>query len=181
MNKLIITIVLIGLFLFLVPPVLAENISGQSASLTYKTENSITNYKKKLAIEAVLKKYRSPLVNQVDSFLQTCEKYQLDCYLLPAIAGLESTFGRFIWPNSYNPFGWGRGYLMFESWPESINAVAKGLRDNYVKKGAVDVYAIGPIYSESPTWAARVTRFINEFEKEETKLTLLSSEFPVEL
>lgn len=187
MKNLIISLIITGLFFFKGGTVMAEKQSGNSAELSLsikidkKEQDSLNLKRKVLAIKSVLNRYNSPMVGSEQSFIEACEKYDLDCYLLPSIAGLESTFGRFIWPNSYNPFGWGRGYLMFKSWSESIDAVAKGLRDNYVNKGAENVYTIGRIYSESPTWATRVSWLMIEFEKEEEKLSLFSSNFPVKL
>ena len=166
---------------------MAEKLAGNSAELSLsakidkKEQDSLNLKRKELAIKSVLSRYNSPMVGSERSFIEACSRYNLDCYLLPSIAGLESTFGRFIWPDSYNPFGWGRGYLMFAGWSESIAAVAKGLRENYVNKGAENVYTIGRIYSESPTWAARISWFMAEFEKEEKKLSLLSTEIPVKL
>ncbi len=180
-------LIITGLFLFKSGLVMAENQAGNSAQLALsvkfnKEEQEALDLKRKeLAIRAVLNRYDSPMAGQEKSFIEACKKYNLDCYLLPSIAGLESTFGRFILPNSYNPFGWGRGYLMFNGWPESIDAVGQGLRNNYINRGAEGVYGIGPIYSESPTWAVRVAWFMNEFEKEEGKISLLSSDFPVKL
>ena len=71
---------------------------------------------KKVAIYRTLAKYNSPLVNEVDAFLNACMSYGINCYLLPSISGVESTFGRFLMPDSHNPFGWGGGYLYFPSW-----------------------------------------------------------------
>jgi len=187
MKKITLILIITGLFLFKGETVMAEKQAANSAELSLsikidkEEQDSINLKKKELAIKSVLSRYNSPMVENEKSFIEACTTYDLDCYLLPSIAGLESTFGRFIWPNSYNPFGWGRGYLMFESWSESIDVVAKGLRDNYVSKGAENVYKIGSIYSESPTWAVRVSWFMAEFEKEEEKLSLFSSNFPVKL
>jgi hypothetical protein len=175
------------LFLALTSSVEAASVAGESASLAFSTRankaeiEAIRDFKKKLAIEAVLERYDSPMVEATDSFLATCKKYSLNCYLLPSIAGLESTFGRFIYPNSYNPFGWGRGYIMFNEWSESIDAVGAGLRNNYINAGAQSVEEIGSIYSESDTWAIRIRWFMNEFEKEEKKLSLYDEDFPVQL
>jgi hypothetical protein len=173
---------------FLVAPVKAEIIAGSSAPLLInqsfidnKVAEELREKKLKIVIETVLKRYDSPLVGESESFVKTCIKYQINCYFLPAIAGLESTFGKFIYPNSYNPFGWGRGYMMFDSWSEGFDAVAKGLKSGYIKKGAETIEEIGPIYSESPTWAVRVNNFINQFEAEEEKMNLLSDRFPVQL
>ncbi len=173
----------IFLFLF-AQPTYAEKIAGNSAVITYNISIQSSEsrfFLKRLAIKRVLDKYDAPLVGETDSFINTCRKYDLNCYLLPSIAGLESTFGRFIYPNSHNPFGWDRGYMMFDSWSQGIEAVGKGLRKNYLNKGALTVNEIGPIYSESPTWSKRVQYFMNEFEREETKLQLYLSQEPVEL
>lgn len=186
--KKIITLITISFFFFLSAfPIRGEIIAGASAPLirnSFIDQADIEKLRQKktqAAIETVLKRYNSPMAGDADSFVKACIKYQIDCYLLPSIAGLESTFGRFIWPNSYNAFGWARGYMMFNNWEEGIETVAKGLKNGYIKKGALTVEDIGPIYSESPTWAVRVNYFINQFEKEEAKMTLLSDQFPVEL
>jgi len=110
----------------------AEIIAGASAPLVHKSyvsQNDIEQLRQrkiKISIESVLKRYDSPMSKESDAFVKTCIKYQIDCYLLPAIAGLESTFGKFIYPNSYNPFGWGRGYTMFSNWSEDLTS---SLRD----------------------------------------------------
>lgn len=187
MKKLIAIIMISLLFFLSAIPAKAEIIAGASAPLTHrsfidtKDIEQLQEKKLQIVIESVLKRYNSPLSGESEAFVKACIKYQIDCFLLPSIAGLESTFGKFIWPNSYNPFGWARGYMMFETWSEGIETVAKGLNNGYVKKGAQTVEEIGPIYSESPTWAIRVNFFINQFEKEEEKMTLLSDRFPVQL
>lgn len=188
-KKIILSTIITGLlFLFLVikKTFAIELISGASAQLAINTikETSIIDNKfkiKEIAIRQVLERYHSPLLGQEKAFITTCRQYDLDCYLLPSIAGLESTFGKFIYPNSYNPFGWGQGYIMFSNWEEGIDIVGKGLRKNYLNKGATDVWSIGPIYSESPTWATRVNWFIEQFKKEEEKIPLYSLDFPVQL
>ena len=181
-------LILFTLFFFLSAiPAKAEIIAGASAPLTHrsfidtKDIEQLQEKKLQIVIESVLKRYNSPLSGESEAFVKACIKYQIDCFLLPSIAGLESTFGKFIWPNSYNPFGWARGYMMFDSWSEGFDTVAKGLKNGYIKKGAESIEQIGPIYSESPTWAIRVNFFINQFEKEEEKMTLLSDQFPVQL
>ena len=146
----------------------SENIAGTSAYISDVHNLSVHDYNlKKNAIVKVLSKYESPLIQNADAFVETCLNYDLDCYLLPSISGLESTFGRFVHPGSYNPFGWGGGYIGFESWNQAINTVGLGLKDNYIAKGAVTVDQIGSIYAESPTWASRIHNFMYEFEQAE--------------
>src|SRR3989344_2698631 len=153
----------------------AENIAGQSAHILYPNKpvvSSVPLMKKRLTIKRMLLKYDSPLAGDVDTFINSCMEYVLDCYLLPSITGLESYFGRYTHPNSYNPFGWGGGYILFDTWGEAIQTVASGLRQNYANRGAVSVEEIGPIYAESKTWAVRVNHFMDLFDKEEQKLDL---------
>lgn len=189
MRKILSTFFLISIFFLSIQNVKAEQTAGSSAaikvtSLPIMSENSVDiqkMYKIKKAMQSVLKKYDSPLVNEIDNFVDACIAYKLDCYLLPSIAGLESTFGRFIWPNSYNPFGWGGGYIMFSNWKDGISTVAGGLRNNYINKGAQSIDDIGNIYSESSTWSTRVQYFMNSFRQEEAKLELFLSMNQVKL
>lgn len=160
--------------------------AGSSAILVASPKNEIANrishrdiaqdyMLKRRVITKVLQENNSPLVDSVDSFISTCANYQIDCYLLPSITRLESSFGQFTHPNSHNPFGWGGGYIMFNTWGDSIDAVGKGLRTNYIDKGAADVYDIGKIYAASPTWAVRVERFMNDFKRVESEESLQAS------
>ena len=126
---------------------------------------------KKVAIYRTLERYNSPLITEVDSFLNACLSYDINCYLLPSISGVESTFGRFLMPNSHNPFGWGGGYLYFDSWLISFLTVAKGLRENYIDHGLTSVEMIGPVYAPpSSTWAGKVLMFMRVFAEEESKI-----------
>ncbi|EKE13811.1 MAG: hypothetical protein ACD_12C00806G0001 [uncultured bacterium] len=187
MKKTIVSTIILILFFLFTTSARAEIIAGASAPLMHNSFIDISDIEElrqkniKIAIETVLNRYNSPMADSSDAFVKACIKYQIDCYLLPSIAGLESTFGKFIWPNSYNAFGWARGFMMFDSWDDGIDTVAKGLKKGYINKGALTVEDIGPIYSESSTWAARVNFFINQFEKEEKKMSLLSDQFPVQL
>jgi hypothetical protein len=184
MRKLITTLFLALIFFILALPTQAQNVAGNSAVIVRpKSENtdtaSVTT--KKMAIVKLLKKYNSPLAQEVNSFISTCVTYELDCYLLPSITGLESTFGKFTYPNSNNPFGWGGGLIMFENWSKGIETVGKGLRENYINKGADTVEKIAPIYAASPTWSSRVQYFIAEFKKEEENVAFILSSSGVEL
>ncbi|PIV08297.1 hypothetical protein COW57_05075 [Candidatus Roizmanbacteria bacterium CG17_big_fil_post_rev_8_21_14_2_50_39_7] len=178
MDKTIYSIVLTVL-LFAAPlsaaPVQAELIAGSSAAVSHLEINSTSSTSlqkislKRKAMTEVLKRYDAPLLSEVDSFLEACEKYNLDCYLLPAISGVESTFGRFLIPGTYNSFGWGRGVIAFTSFNQTIMTVGKGLRENYIDKGADTVDKIGRIYCEGDTWSGKVKFFMNKFEEEEKR------------
>lgn len=161
----------------------ADREAGQSARMSsapvveQKTNQAdiVALAAKRRAIKAVLEKYNSPMTDSVDAFMNACVKYDIDCYLLPAIAGLESSFGVHIWPDSHNAFGWGGGYIMFGTWADGIDTVAAGLRAGYVADGQITPDMIGRKYSESPTWSVRVNRFIAQFEQTEKPQALHSA------
>ncbi|MBI2641699.1 glucosaminidase domain-containing protein [Candidatus Roizmanbacteria bacterium] len=166
------------LLLFLLSPsaVYSEEVVSGASAQVYDTSMNKSErkslIKKQFVIKKMLEKHRSPLVIAVDDFIEACQKYNLDCYLLPSISGLESTFGKFIYPASFNPFGWDGGSMLFPSWREGILTVAQGLRENYINKGAQTIEQIAPIYAESPTWAERVSYFMDQFSNEEYKIEL---------
>ena len=195
MKKIIFILFLINIFFY---PffVFAEDKNkeaGRSAYISYKkilykyssdiSSFSIDRYffYKKYTIKKILEKYNSPLVNNVDDFIQSCFYYEIDCYFLPAIAGLESKFGHYVIPNSFNPFGWGGGYIFFTNWADAIDKVAYGIKNNYLNRGLENIEQIGRIYSESSNWAKKIEFFINEFEKEEENLRLYFEKNEVKL
>lgn len=186
MVKKLILLIAISSFLFIVIPAQAQLVAGNSATMYYTSESTLSYknsndlYLKKKVLKAYFEKIGSPMLPYIDSFLEACTTYDLDCYLLPAIAGIESTFGKFIAPGSNNPFGWGRGIIPFASFHEAIMTVGKGLRENYINKGAHTVEAIGAIYCEGNTWSGKVTYFMNLFEESE-KNQLFFSDSQVEL
>ena len=177
MGKTIFSIVLtVLLFASLgVAPARAQAIAGSSAAVSYVEKNSTTSISlqkialKRKAMTEVLKRYDAPLLSEVDSFIDACTTYNLDCYLLPSISGVESTFGRFLLPGTYNPFGWGRGEIAFKSFNQTIMTVGKGLREDYINKGADTVEKIGHVYCEGDTWSGKVKFFMSQFEEEEKK------------
>ncbi|MCR4329940.1 MAG: hypothetical protein NUV65_05350 [Candidatus Roizmanbacteria bacterium] len=122
----------------------------------------------RVAIERVLKRYNSPLIPYTGAFINSCRRYNLDCYLLPAITGVESGFGHALIQNAKNPFGWGGGSIYFSSWENGIDTVAKGLHENYMLKGLDNPYRIAPVYAPpSTTWGTNVSMYMKTFEQEE--------------
>lgn len=124
------------------------------------------------ALKNIFNKYSSPLAEYSGIFVAEADKYGVDWRLLPAISGLESSFGLYLMPESYNGYGWGGGYIYFEDWEDGIATINKTLRENYMDKwNARDVWSIGPIYAESKTWSVRVNSFMNEIEQEYSRLS----------
>lgn len=181
--SIVVFVIAIGLF---ASQVHGQNVAGESAFIAKVVPTSCPKEKvsygvKKLAIKKVLERYNSPLLPYVNDFIATCTKYDIDCYLVPSISGLESGFGKYLIPESHNAWGFGGGHMMFDNWPHAIDRVSSTLKYNYIDKGADTIDEIAPIYAESKTWAPRVHFFVNQFKAEEEKIELFSSRNPVEL
>lgn len=124
-----------------------------------------------------LEQFNSPLANDAETFILIADQQEFDWTFLPAIAGAESTFGRRILYNSYNPFGWAGGTYMFNNWQHAIVTVGEALRRKYMDGwGVTTVEQIAPIYAPpSRTWARNVRFFMHDiknFEKNRSSLAL---------
>ena len=102
---------------------------------------------------------------QAAKIVMTADKYGLDWRLIPAIAGVESSFGKKMPIHSYNAYGWANGKYRFNSWEESIDIVSKTLKEKYIDKGANDLYKIARIYAPpSKTCARNVEFFVKQMD-----------------
>lgn len=111
--------------------------------------------------------YGSPLQYHAQDFIDASQEYGVDWKLVPAIAGTESTFGKFI-PGGYNAWGWGvygTQAIYFNSWREAIFTVTKGLKENYINKGLTNPYAMNRVYAASPAWGGHVAYFMNDLDR----------------
>jgi hypothetical protein len=137
-------------------------VAEHSATLNQKAESE--DYRIKI-LKDFFVGYNSPLALYAEVFIQAADENELDWRLIPAITGVESTFGKNIPHNSFNAYGWANGVYTFRSWEESIFIVADKLRDNYIDKGAITISQIGRIYAPpSLTWAYKVKLFMNKID-----------------
>jgi hypothetical protein len=125
-----------------------------------------------IILKNFFEKYNSPLTEHAVVFVESADTYGLDWRLLPAITGVESTFGKRIPYNSYNAYGWNNGNYYFDSWNDSINHVSKALRENYLNDGLTSVDQIAKRYAASPDWAWKVKYFQNEIDPLPLEFTL---------
>lgn len=178
MKKLFILIAFLLAISFTPQSYASDKISGRSATLaqvTTRQDDSVLSKDVRVtAVQNVLKKYNSILVDEAKYYVYYADKYGIDWRLLVSISGLESYFGKHYVPGSYNAYGWGGGYIYFESWEDGIDKISYALKKNYYDKGADTVSKIGPIYAESPHWTERVTYFMSQIDDEYTRLTTLS-------
>jgi hypothetical protein len=112
----------------------------------------------------------SPLKHNAHQFVAVADKYSLDYRLLPSIACMESSCGKYLIPNTYNPFGWGiygSQYIAFKNYDEAIDVVGKGISENYISKGLNTPEKIAPIYTPPNhyNWLAGVNSFMSKIDE----------------
>lgn len=166
MNKKILFIVLLVIPFLFSGRGLTEGESVKNNSILLKVETRQLDGKARI-LANYLSSYHSPLEAHAQDFIDAAKTYNLDWKMLPAIAGVESTFGKFI-PGGYNAWGWGvygTQAIYFRSWKDAIFTIAKGLRENYLNKGLIEPYAINRVYAASPRWGGNVSYFMKDLEK----------------
>ncbi|MCL5784148.1 MAG: hypothetical protein M1142_02220 [Patescibacteria group bacterium] len=161
------------IFLLLVIPILLPVKQATAEKPVAKSSNTqVTQIEAKKIdkqaeiLSSYLAEFDSPLQYHAQDFIDASNTYKLDWKLLPAIAGVESTFGKQI-PGGFNAWGWGvygTQAIYFNSWRDGIFTIAKGLRENYLDKGFTDPYSINRIYAASPYWGGRVSYFMQDLE-----------------
>lgn len=137
-----------------------------------KVVNSVVN-----PIEAL-----KNLKDNTADFFEAGERYEVDSYLLMAVAILESGGGQSVPPDSFNPFGrvCGKGYdcvsardattekslrwIKFESWKEAIFDEAKYLKEHYYDLGFNTIELIGSKYAEDKNWAKKIRAIISKIK-----------------
>lgn len=173
MNKKIIGLFFLTLFLFFVKTAYAAPDDSPKAQSQQEVSGKKLDKRAKI-LAKYFEQFNSPLQNYSQDFIDMADKYQLDWKWVVAIAGVESTFGKFI-PggtqpefSSYNAWGWGastpEAAIHFKSWKEGIETVTKGLKENYFNKGLTDPYSINKVYAASSTWGSKVDHFIKDID-----------------
>lgn len=162
MQKILLLALIISLLL-------VPSVNGQGVQDGQKTQ--IVEAKKiddrALILQNYLAKYNSPLQTHAQDFIDAADHYGIDWKLVPAIAGVESTFGKHI-PGGFNGWGWGvygNQAIFFNSWRHGIFTVSQGLKERYVAKGLDTPHKMNKIYAASPTWGTHVNYFIKDMER----------------
>ena len=149
------------LFILAVKTASADVVVGASADLKV-IENTASIDLREKYLREFFEKYNSPLTEHSVEFIEAADRYALDWRLVPAITGVESTFGKRIPTGSYNAYGWANGKYHFESWEDSIKVVSKTLRENYYDNGTKNIDQISRRYAPpSDSWSWKVKYFMN--------------------
>ncbi|MFI5240846.1 MAG: hypothetical protein ACHQUA_00230 [Microgenomates group bacterium] len=164
MNKILTYIFLtIALFTFGARDAYAEmNTADASASLVVTSKPF--DYRV-YRLKNYLNSHNSPLAEYSEEFIQYADTYDIDWRMVPAISGVESTFGKRIPQNSYNAYGWANGEYRFTSWEDSIDHVSMTLKTKYIDKGAPSIAKIARRYAPpSTTWGTKVKFFMKKID-----------------
>lgn len=88
---------------------------------------------RKEALTRFFDKHQSKLTRYVDEFLAAADRHQLDWRLLPGLAMIESSGGKYY--QHGNIFGWDSGRTHFSSIEACIQHVARRLAESPVYRG----------------------------------------------
>lgn len=146
-------------------PVSAEFPVAESSAKLKSSESIEEVDSRETTLRKFLESHNSPLAPYAKHFIQMADVYNIDWRFVPAVAGVESTFGKRIPKNSYNAYGWVNGAYRFGSWENSIEVVSKTIREKYINKGATSLDSIARRYAPpSKTWAWKVRYFMTKIE-----------------
>ena len=163
MKKIIFLITFLSI-LFFAPVASAQTYTYHASASLNATDGDPVDLRA-VVLKNYFESHNSPLADYAEVFIEYSDEYTLDWRLVPAITGVESTFGKRIPYNSYNAYGWANGKYSFGSWEESIGVVSKALSEKYIARGANTTYEIARIYAPpSSTWAGNVEFFKNKIE-----------------
>ena len=163
--KRLILVSIIAMFMALSTKQVSADYSVVSNSANLRSNETKEFDYRELVLRNYLSNHNSPLTEYAGVFIAFADKYEIDWRLVPAISGVESTFGKRIPFNSYNAYGWANGKYAFNSWEDSIEVVTKTLREKYYDKGTPNINSIGRRYAPpSSTWAGNVKFFTRKID-----------------
>jgi hypothetical protein len=163
-------IIKIAFITIMLMSVFTKSVKAQEASVSNSAEINTEEVDGDLDMRSVylktfLSEHNSPLADYSDEFIQLADEYNLDWRLVPAISGVESTFGKNLPKGTYNAYGWANGRYAFDSWEDSIEIVSQTLREKYYDNGAEDINHIARRYAPpSTTWSWKVKYFMNKID-----------------
>ena len=166
MKKILVLIVIIILFAIPSKAQAAQLHAEASAQLVSNipVKSNVLDVRAK-ALRNVFARHNSPLVDEAENYVKYADMYGVDWKLLPAISGLESSFGLHLMAGSYNAYGWANGGYRFTSWEDSIEHVTMTLRQKYVDRGIDTLPEISRVYCPpNPQWWYKVKFFMEKID-----------------
>ncbi len=153
--------------LFLPAKIYAEmKIAAESGRLkeVIPAESPKTDYRVD-RLKDYLSKNNSILSLYSQDFISAADENGIPWSLVPAIAGVESTFCNAVPSYSTNCWGWNNGEYQFVNYKEAISTVSQTLKKYYFDRGLDTPEKIAPVYAPpSKTWAGKVRFFMGKIE-----------------
>ena len=167
--------------------------NNQTLGLTKGYENDFYNFEQnevspdKYSIPdtdarvAILKKffstYKSPLVDSSENIVRHSDIQGIDYALIPAISMQESQGCKIIPPGSHNCWGfgiYGNRKVEFDSYDSAISAVAKTIKEAYIKRGLTNPTLLEDRWTPSSVgnWSYSVNFFIGKIRDLEKNYSL---------
>lgn len=146
----------------------------------YATESATPKLDTRISsTESFLGKYNSTLASSSALIIKYSDEYNIDYKIIPAIAGIESTFCKNYPEASHNCFGYmnidGNGIWLFEDFESAIRKVAWaiGTRPQFQewRDDRADFWKLARVYNggDRKKWQATLEHFISEQEAGEQK------------
>lgn len=120
-----------------------------------------------------LQKYHSPMLKHTQDLVMLADQYQVDPFLIVAIAQCETNLGKKSPEDCFNAFGlgiYGDKKACFDNWPHNLEAMSKTLRTKYLDYGLVtpeqimEKYCPASIEKSDGHWAKCVNKFKADVE-----------------
>lgn len=119
-----------------------------------------------LRLRKFLDSNNSALAPHAQYLISIADFHKMPWTLIPAIAGVESTFCKFIPRDSFNCWGWNNGKTKFADFQSAVDIVARSLKVNYWDRGLTTPELIGRKYAPpTPSWGRKVRKYMNQIEQ----------------
>ena len=154
-----------------------DSLSNSVIALAKVDDESKDNDREKIVatIDSYLTEKNSPMAGQGYYFVSYGEKYYISPFLMVAMAGAESNFGKegYAATGTYNAVGLGvHEGRRYSCWEEGIEDMARVLRNYYFDEGRDNPYSIQQKWAPrcidgngcDNSWAENVEFFMGEME-----------------
>lgn len=163
----------------IVMPLMVTNIlagvPGSATIMTGEVNSVVTPDVRAEKIDQYFKSYNMPLAGYGQKMVEVADKNDIDWRLIPALAVIESTGGKFACKKvTFSAFGWGSCKINFKSYDQAINDLGSHLGGNkpntsryYEGKDTKGILA--KYNSVIPNYTAKVMNVMDAIENTEVK------------
>ncbi|HVE75899.1 MAG TPA: hypothetical protein VND22_03925 [Actinomycetota bacterium] len=114
-------------------------------------------------VRAFLESQGSPMATYATEIVLAGNRHGVSPSIIVAIAGVESTFGKYC--AGFNAWGWDGGRHRWSSWQESIHDYARRLSTAYPSWSSVESNARAYNPNTPEAWGSKVNFFVAQLQK----------------